>query len=37
VVRVDRRAETLKGFAATVSFQTAGASGTTVVNPRDIQ
>lgn len=37
VVRVARPAETSRGFAATVSFQTEGASGTTVVNPRDIQ
>jgi hypothetical protein len=34
VVRVERQAETTKGFAAVVAFQTGAASGPTVVNPR---
>jgi hypothetical protein len=33
VVRVDRRAEATRGFAAAVTFQTAAGSGPTVVNP----
>jgi hypothetical protein len=37
VVRVDREAEGVKGFAATVAFQTEAASGPTVVNPRNVQ
>ncbi len=37
VVRVDRRAEIPKGFAAAVSFQTEGAAGPTILSPRDIQ
>jgi hypothetical protein len=37
VVRVDREAEGIRGFAATVAFQTEAASGPTVVNPRNVQ
>jgi hypothetical protein len=37
VVRVDREAEGIKGFAATVAFQPEVASGPTVVNPRRLQ
>lgn len=37
VVRVDRSAESTKGFAATVAFQTESASGPTVVNPQKLQ
>lgn len=37
VVRVDREAEGVKGFAATVVFQTEAASGLTVVNPKRLQ
>lgn len=36
VVRVEREAESTKGFAAAVAFQTEAASGPTVVNPREI-
>jgi hypothetical protein len=37
VVRIDREAEGIKGFAATVEFQTEAASGPTVVNPKRVQ
>jgi PilZ domain len=37
VVRVDREAEGIKGFAGAVAFQTETASGPTVVNPGDVQ
>jgi hypothetical protein len=37
VVRVDREAEGIKGFAATVAFQREAASGPTVVNPKRLQ
>jgi PilZ domain len=37
VVRVDREAEGIKGFAAAVTFQTEAASGPTVVNPERVQ
>lgn len=37
VVRVDREAEGIKGFAAVVVFQTEAASGPTVVNPMKLQ
>lgn len=37
VMRVDREAEGIKGFAAAVAFQTEAASGPTVVNPRKLQ
>jgi hypothetical protein len=36
VLRVDREAEGVKGFAATVAFQTEAASGPTVVNPETV-
>ena len=36
VVRVDQRVESLRGFAAAVSFQTEGAAGPMAMNPRDI-
>jgi len=37
VIRVDRSAEGIEGFAATVAFQTESASGPTVVNPQRLQ
>jgi hypothetical protein len=37
VVRVDREAEGIKGFAAAVAFQPEAASGSTVVDPRRLQ
>ena len=36
VLRVEREANSTKGFAAAVAFQTEAASGPTVVNPREI-
>jgi hypothetical protein len=37
VVRVDRETRGIKGFAASVTFQTGAASGPTVVNPKRLQ
>jgi PilZ domain len=37
VIRVDRQAHGIQGFAAVVAFQTEAASGPTVVNPRNLQ
>jgi hypothetical protein len=37
VMRIDREAEGIKGFAAAVAFQTEAASGPTVVNPGKLQ
>ena len=37
VVRIERDALEIKGFAADVAFQTEAASGPTVVNPRSPQ
>lgn len=37
VVRIDREAEGIKGFAAAVAFHTESASGPTVVNPKRLQ
>jgi PilZ domain len=37
VVRLEREMEGAKGFAATVAFQTEGASGPTMVNPKTLQ
>ncbi len=37
VIRVDRQADGIKGFAAVVAFQTEAASGPTVVNPRNLR
>jgi hypothetical protein len=37
VVRVDRRENSIRGFAAVVAFQTEAPGGPTVVNPRKLQ
>jgi hypothetical protein len=37
VVRVDREAEGVKGFAASVAFQPGAASGPTVADPKKLQ
>src|SRR5271154_2256429 len=36
VVRVEREAESTKGFAAAVAFQTGAGNGPTIVNPRNL-